>query len=225
MNIKNYKELNREYSLLCNNGCTAQIYKSKYDNEILKIFRSELSQFDEDRFNYLSKINTDYFSFPLDNVYINNSLVGYTMYFKEGISFKNMNYDILIKDLFGAIEKLEYDFSLLSDYKIRILDLHEDNILYDRYKKNINIIDTDEYGCFYENKKDLLKKNIKSLAYIISSYLSLDISMYDDFNSFKSLLQYLNMRINILEETYKVSLEKVEDIKKLKLKKISKAYN
>lgn len=225
MNIKNYKELNREYSLLCNNGCTAQIYKSKYDNEILKIFRSELSQFDEDRFNYLSKINTDYFSFPLDNVYINNSLVGYTMYFKEGISFKNMNYDILIKDLFVAIEKLEYDFSLLSDYKIRILDLHEDNILYDRYKKNINIIDTDEYGCFYENKKDLLKKNIKSLAYIISSYLSLDISMYDDFNSFKSLLQYLNMRINILEEIYKVSLEKVEDIKKLKLKKISKAYN
>ena len=225
MNLKNYKELNKEYSLLYNNGCTAQIYKSKYDNEILKMFRSKLSQFDEDRFNCLSKINTDYFSFPLDNVYINNSLVGYTMYFKEGISFKNMNYDILIKDLFGAIEKLEYDFSLLSDYKIRILDLHEDNILYDRYKKNINIIDTDEYGCFYENKKDLLKKNIKSLAYIISSYLSLDISIYDDFNSFKSLLQYLNMRISILEETYKVSLEKVEDIKKLKLKKISKAYN
>ena len=225
MNFKNYKELNKEYSLLYNNGCTAQIYKSKYDNEILKMFRSKLSQFDEDRFKCLSKINTDYFSFPLDNVYINNSLVGYTMYFKEGISFKNMNYDILIKDLFGAIEKLEYDFSLLSDYKIRILDLHEDNILYDRYKKNINIIDTDEYGCFYENKKDLLKKNIKSLAYIISSYLSLDISIYDDFNSFKSLLQYLNMRISILEETYKVSLEKVEDNKKLKLKKISKAYN
>ena len=225
MNFKNYKELIKDYNLLYNNGCTAQIYKSKYDNELLKIFRNELSQFDEERFNYLSKINTDYFSFPLDNVYVNGCLVGYRMYSKEGITFKNMNYNILIKDLFTAIEKLEYDFSLLSDYKVRILDLHEDNILYDRYKKNINIIDTDGYACFYENKKDLLKKNIKSLAYIIASYLSLDMSMYDDFDSFKSLLEYLNMRVSILEENYKVSLEKVEDIKKLKLKKISKAYN
>ena len=65
MNFKSISEIEKKYDLIgC--GATAQIYK--YDIlTVLKIFYLNLSAFDEDRFNILSRIKTDYFAFPTEN--------------------------------------------------------------------------------------------------------------------------------------------------------------
>lgn len=213
MKFKSIKEIEKKYNLIgC--GATAQIYK--YDIlTALKIFYYNLSAFDEDRFKILSKIKTDYFAFPTDNIYIKNNLKGYTMSLKTGISFANLSNNILIDNLLEALKKLERDLFILSENNIRILDLHDENIMYDNSKNVINIIDTSEYGYLYKDKETLRIYNILSIAYIILNYLSLK---YEPKNilSIDDVINDIENKIYNLEEFYKTDINKVEDIKKLK---------
>lgn len=200
MKFKNIKEIEKNYDLIgC--GATAQIYKYNIYTA-LKIFYFSLSSFDEDRFNILSRIKTDYFAFPTDNIYFKDSLKGYTMSLKTGISFANLSDNILIDKLLEALKKLERDLFILSENNIRILDLHDENIMYD---SNKNAID----------KETLRVYNVLSIAYIILDYLSLK---YEPKNilTIDDVINVIENKIYNLEEFYKTDINKVEDIKKLK---------
>lgn len=213
MNFKSISEIEKNYDLIgC--GATAQIYK--YDIlTALKIFYLNLSAFDEDRFNILSRIKTDYFAFPTENIYIKNRLKGHTMSLKTGIPFANLSDNILIDNLLDALKKLERDIFILSENNIRILDLHDENIMYDSNKNVISVIDTSEYGYLYKDKETLRIYNILSIAYIILNYLSLN---YETKNilTIDDIINEIENKIYNLEEFYKTDINKVEDIKKLK---------
>lgn len=213
MKFKSIKEVEKNYDLIgC--GATAQIYK--YDVfTALKIFHFSLSSFDEDRLNVLSKVKTNYFAFPINNIYIKNRLKGHTMSLKTGIPFANLSDNILIDKLLEALKKLERDIFILSENNIRILDLHDENIMYDSNKNVISVIDTSEYGYLYKDKETLRIYNVLSIAYIILNYLSLN---YETKNilTIDDIIIEIENKIYNLEEFYKTDINKVEDIKKLK---------
>ena len=213
MKFKNIKEIEKNYDLIgC--GATAQIYKYNIYTA-LKIFYFSLSSFDEDRFNILSRIKTDYFAFPTDNIYFKDSLKGYTMSLKTGISFANLSDNILIDKLLEALKKLERDLFILSENNIRILDLHDENIMYDSNKNAISIIDTSEYGYLYKDKETLRVYNVLSIAYIILNYLLLKPDL-KNILTIDDVINVIENKIYNLEEFYKTDINKVEDIKKLK---------
>lgn len=213
MKFKSIKEIEKKYNLIgC--GATAQIYK--YDVfTALKIFHLNLSAFDEDKFNILSKIKTDYFAFPIDNIYIKNLLKGHTMSLKTGISFANLSDNILIDDFLEALKKLERDLFILSENNIRILDLHDENIMYDNIKNVINIVDTSDYGYLYKDKETLRIYNVLSIAYVILNYLLLKLDL-KNILTIDDVINEIGNKIYNLEEFYKTDINKVEDIKKLK---------
>ena len=213
MIFKSIKEIEKN-CVLIGNGATAQIYR--YDIlTALKIFHLNLSAFDEDKINILSKIKTDYFAFPIDNIYIKNILKGHTMSLKTGISFANLSDNILIDDFLEALKKLERDLFILSENNIRILDLHDENIMYDNIKNVINIVDTSDYGYLYKDKETLRIYNVLSIAYVILNYLLLKLDL-KNILTIDDVIKEIENKIYNLEEFYKTDINKVEDIKKLK---------
>ena len=137
------------------------------------------------------------------------------MSLKTGIPFANLSDNILIEDLLEALKKLERDLYILSENHIRILDLHDQNIMYDDINKNINIIDTSEYGYLYKDKETLRIYNVLSIAYIIFNYLELKYDLKNILTIDNVINEIENMIYN-LEETYKKEINRVEDIKQLK---------
>ena len=138
------------------------------------------------------------------------------MYRKDGVTFEKLNSNTLIEDLLNSFFKLEDDLKILSLNNIRILDLHDGNILFNSIKKEINIIDTDEYGTLY-TYGDLYNVNIRSIAILLLDYLNLKKYNIDSNNidSIKTLITNIKQLIYILEEINKKEINRVGDIKAL----------
>ena len=215
MNIKNIKSLEKKYFIFNNEGRASIIY-SDYDQLLLKIFYYCNDVFFEKKLEKLSKLNTSYFAIPIENIYLKNKLIGYTMYKKDGVTFEKINSNILIKDLLNGFLKLEDDLKILSINNIRILDLHYGNILFDDIKKEINIIDTDEYGTLYTHN-DLYIVNIKCIAMLLLNYLNLEKNNfnYNNINSIKTLITYIKQLISVLEEINQKEINRIGDIRTL----------
>lgn len=215
MNIKNKKYLEKNYKIFNNEGSTSIIY-SDNDQLLLKIFYNYKDVFFEERLEKMAKLNISHFAMPIENIYLKNRLIGYIMYKKNGVTFQKLNLNILIDDLLSALLKLEDDLKILSLNNIRVLDLHDGNILFDNIKKEINIIDTDEYGTLY-TYDDLYNVNIKCITTLLLDYL--DLKKYNiDFNnidSIKTLVANIKQLIYILEEINKKEINRVGDIKAL----------
>lgn len=215
MNIKNKKYLEKNYKIFNNEGSTSIIY-SDNDQLLLKIFYNYKDVFFEERLEKMAKLNISHFAMPIENIYLKNRLIGYIMYKKNGVTFQKLNLNILIDDLLSALLKLEDDLKILSLNNIRVLDLHDGNILFDNIKKEINIIDTDEYGTLY-TYDDLYNVNIKCITTLLLDYL--DLKKYNiDFNnidSIKTLVANIKQLIYILEEINKKEISRVGDIKAL----------
>ncbi len=215
MNIKSKKYLNKNYKIFNDEGGTSTIY-SDNNKLLLKIFCNPKDVFFEEKLEKMAKLNTSYFVTPIENIYLKNRLIGYTMYKKDGIVFQKLNSNTLIEDLLNSFLKLEDDLKILSLNNIRILDLHDGNILFDNSKKEINIIDTDEYGTLY-TYDDLYNINVESLTMLLLTYLNLkkyNIN-FNNINSIKMLITNIKQLIYILEEINKKEINRVGDIKTL----------
>lgn len=215
MKIKNIKKLDKKYKIFNDEGGTSTIYSD--NNQLLyKIFCNYRDVFFEKRLEKMSKLNTSFFAVPIENIYLKNKLIGYIMYRKDGVTFEKLNSNTLIEDLLNSFFKLEDDLKILSLNNIRILDLHDENILFDSIKKEINIIDTDEYGTLY-TYEDLYNVNIRSIAILLLDYLNLKKYNIDSNNidSIKTLITNIKQLIYILEEINKKEINRVGDIKAL----------
>ncbi len=215
MKIKNIKELDKKYKIFNDEGGTSTIYSD--NNQLLyKIFCNYRDVFFEKRLEKMSKLNTSFFAVPIENIYLKNKLIGYIMYRKDGVTFEKLNSNTLIEDLLNSFFKLEDDLKILSLNNIRILDLHDGNILFNSIKKEINIIDTDEYGTLY-TYGDLYNVNIRSIAILLLDYLNLKKYNIDSNNidSIKTLITNIKQLIYILEEINKKEINRVGDIKAL----------
>lgn len=215
MKIKNIKELDKKYKIFNDEGGTSTIYSD--NNQLLyKIFCNYRDVFFEKRLEKMSKLNTSFFAVPIENIYLKNKLIGYIMYRKDGVTFEKLNSNTLIEDLLNSFFKLEDDLKILSLNNIRILDLHDGNILFNSIKKEINIIDTDEYGTLY-TYGDLYNVNIRSIAILLLDYLNLKKYNIDSNNidSIKTLITNIKELIYILEEINKKEINRVGDIKAL----------
>lgn len=215
MNIKNKKYLEKNYKIFNNEGSTSIIY-SNNDQLLLKIFYNYKDVFFEERLEKMAKLNISHFAMPIENIYLKNRLIGYIMYKKNGVTFQKLNLNILIDDLLSGLLKLEDDLKILSINNIRILDLHDGNILFDNIKKEINIIDTDEYGTLY-TYDDLYNVNIKGITTLLLDYLDLKKYNFNSNNidSIKTLVANIKQLIYILEEINKKEISRVGDIKAL----------
>ena len=198
-------------------GFTAKIYRYS-DKELLKIFKYKLDENHSFKFDILSKINTEYFAFPNKKVYIGNKLKGYSVYYKDGILLDDLE-DININNLLKSILKLNNDFLELAEKHIRVIDLHNKNILYNEINNDINIIDTSEYVFSPKmHSSDLYKFNCRSLIYNICVLLNVDINEFD-YNNTTSIYKFCDL---LKEKINKLEYENNKDIIRLKELKLIK---
>lgn len=214
------------YELFNDRGAMGNIYYTDSEDILMKIFKRNIDKSDYKKWKLLSKIDLDYFTKPLDLIYFEEKykyspiLKGYTMNKKEGMIFEKIaeiDNLILIKNLLIAMEKLEDDLKKLSSNKIRIFDLHDRNILYNNEKNEINVIDTDGYGCgdCYDIFHSLYYENLLSVAHIVLYCLHINSFNIKNVKTMKDLIKYISEKINKFEYLYNKDIKSLNDIRSL----------
>lgn len=144
-------------------GLTGICYK--VDNKVFKKFKM-IPRF-PGLVKQLSMIHSDSFVFPNEFVYLNEYdikyLQGYLMSYIDGVSLKNINEIVNMKELCITLDNLEKEIKSLTEKDgLLIKDLHTENMLFTKDNK-FKIIDTDlcvinPYDTVYnyrENMKEL----------------------------------------------------------------------
>lgn len=195
-------------------------------NYVLKKLNTPLPVIEIDKFKYFLNYKNDSIMFPIDFLYDDINLYGYITKKAYGESlFNKFSSSNLIKLSMHSI-KLENDIKYISDGKIIIEDLHDENILYDKNK--LSVIDTDLYlkaGDLY-SKKEILERNINSYKNVIKN-LTIFSSLKFNCSSFiiNKALKYEKLNISAsemiyklkcdLDKYYKTDIQSIDDIKKV----------
>lgn len=181
--IKSIKNINYNHNIfLRKRGTTAFVYK-KNDDEVLKVYRNTWRKrrlFDTGDMlsilNRLSDIKLDSFVTPND-IYVDFdlNLLGYSMDRVKGTRLDRINSLMDMKTILEYAKKLEEDNKILSDYKFKLLDLHESNMFltedgYKVFDLDCGYFETEETKdrIYYYNNKLLKQCIIKGLFGICS---------------------------------------------------------
>lgn len=126
---------------------TSIIYKYN-QNELLKIFYNN-RDYEKEKYKLYCDLNLSNFATPKKLVYISGKLYGYIMDKKEGIMLDFIDNSTKIRDIFKNLDMIDENINQLSYNNLMLVDLHEQNILYDSNNQIVNIIDMDDY--FFNN--------------------------------------------------------------------------
>ena len=142
------------------------VYKEFYYPSIFK-----------DNISKLSNIKIPSFIFPNELVYVKDKFVGYTMDYVDGATLDALK-SAPLTDYLKEIILFEYNIASLSNKKIFLSDLKDENIIFTKDNK-LRVIDTDFY-C-KSNNKDLYRTN---LHFFSTSVLNPIMNVYtSEFNN------------------------------------------
>lgn len=140
------------------------------DGSVFKLLESP----NEEKLERLSKFDSPHFVFPKKLVYDKHGkLLGYLMDYVDGDTISHIPDNFSLPKYINEIEKIENEIAILTNYKLQLVDVGVNNIMYSK-GYNIRIIDTD----FYEpnsDKKNLYQSNMTHFNYSVM-YPICDIS-------------------------------------------------
>lgn len=157
--------------LLIGHGKTAFCYRLP-DNRVLKLYVNTISKreyFDKyedmvDHLALLSSVSNDSFVGPEEVLIKGDKVIGYIYPFVDGCTIKTMKSSTSLSSLYRNFNKLIEDTIEVGNNKFELIDVHNENILFDG--DNYYVIDLDQ-GRLSKNDVDPVKhainKNIREV--------------------------------------------------------------
>lgn len=153
-------------------GTTSKVYRLN-DSECLKYFNYSMDEYDMYRLNKFTNLRFEGANLPNKLVIVNNKFRGYITDFINGETletFNGLNYSEFVKSASTLLDNVHN----ISMERIRILDSHEGNIMYNYDKGMLEITDPVEW-CFdfVSSKDEIWSKNFRLVNATIRKYLFL----------------------------------------------------
>lgn len=201
-------------------GCCADCFMIN-DSEVFKMMRFP-SNYDSVYKN--SKYISDTFVFPKKLVFSkkDNSYLGYIMDYVNGVTIRNLEGNTNIYDYIRAIKKVEEDIAKMSNYKVDLVDISPNNVMYTK-DSSIKIIDTDFYNHdvnsnkLYSHNIHRLNKSVTEPIFDIYEYRFMNDKIKQETRKLIETKILVSDYINMLcEEIDKRDLEvnNIDDCKK-----------
>ena len=155
MNINDYKD-----KKLIGEGEYSKCYEIP-NNEVLKVFNVPRKLYTLEKFEYFKDYTNDSFLFPYSFIYDEENFYGYISKKAHGKTLSSVIDDYTFKNLSKNSIKLQENIDYISEGKILMNDVHQNNVMYDG---NIfEVIDADFYDIWSPDNVDRIKKtNAKS---------------------------------------------------------------
>ena len=211
-----------------NCGTYSSIYY--YKDDLLKIF-NDLMDIDSIQipfFEFMKALNTTNIVLPKKYALLEKKLCGYSVKKINGKILSHIDPNIEIIKFIQSFNTVVQDIKVFSENNIYMHDINYTNILYDNSIDSSFIIDTDFYrldlyssNLFSINLFNLYSTIIASLfvfhnSYKISNYLLSFAREYADANI--SIVDTFNYLIDNLEKYSDIEINKIKDLKKVKIK-------
>lgn len=151
-------------------GTTSKVYRLN-DYECLKYFNYSMDEYDMYRLNKFTNLRFEGANLPNKLVIVNNKFRGYITDFINGETletFNGLDYSEFVKSASTLLDNVHN----ISMERIRILDSHEGNIMYNYDKGMLEITDPVEW-CFdsVSSKDEVWNKNFRLVNATIRKYL------------------------------------------------------
>ena len=193
------------------------------NGEVLKLFKRNKEAKELSKYEYFLNYLNDSIIFPQKFIIKRNQFRGYITKKVKGESFDKSLMIHNIDKLYNHTITLEKNIDFISQGKIKMRDVHANNVFYDGNK--ICIIDPDKYQVVSLNSEDLFYINIKTIKELILELLYLKIcksevsfkdSLYNELRKYVMNDYEINYMIleykRILENYYQKEFTKFEDI-------------
>lgn len=189
----NYKDI---YPCINETGSTAVIYASKDYQFAYKIFKNQF-KYNPEKCNKFFSLEIPNCFIPIDlvSLEIPNNLVGYKMYYDDGISLPKLT-DTSLSKLIQSSLDINPTLQNISQHKFLITDPNVDNITFSNTYKFVdtyNFLFAQKYSQEIIHQRNLSRVNESVLCGLI------DFSYKDFLIKYLSLInpKYLNMFLNI----------------------------
>ena len=197
-------------------GSTSRVYHYG-ENECIKIFNHNMDSFDLYRMNELTNLSIEGANLPKKLVLLRNKFRAYIMDYINGVmlsQLEEMNFDEVLALFTTLIDTSDN----LGEEKIRIYDVHDDNIMYNYDKKILELIDPVEWNRCMKSTKVIKEENFKMINIALRTYLFfgsnylLPILVDYDFPELKRTDDYIDYYQTLKENLERKTSSKIKTI-------------